>query len=50
MSLSHAQVIERAGRQEMAYVKDGVIHYVVFTRKDNTWTTDRIHKYLRILD
>ena len=50
MSLSLAEVFERAGRQEMAYIRDGVIHFVVLTRKDNTWTTDRIRKYLLILD
>jgi len=34
----------------MAYIFDEPIHYVVFTRNDNTWDVDRINKYLEILD
>ena len=34
----------------MTYVADGPIHYVVFTRKDNTWDDKRIVQYLAILD
>ena len=50
MTLSVKEVIERAGKEEMAYVYDAPVHYVVFTRKDNVWDTDRINKYLAILD
>ena len=34
----------------MAYIFDDPIHYVVFTRNDNTWNLSRINKYLEILD
>ena len=50
MSLSLAQVIEKAGKQEMAYIQDGPVHYVVFTRADNTWNSERIANYLAVLD
>ena len=50
MTLSLKEVLERAGKEEMAYVYDAPMHYVVFTRKDNTWDLTRINKYLAILD
>ena len=50
MSLSLSQVIEKAGKEEMAYVRDGPIHYIVLTRKDNTFNLDRVNRYLAILD
>ena len=37
-------------KQEIGYVFDAPFHYVVFTRKDNTWTLERINAYLDILD
>ena len=50
MPLTIAEVIEKAGKEEMAYIYDAPVHYVVFTRPDNTWNLDRINKYLGILD
>jgi len=50
MSLDIAQVFEKAGSEEIAYVFDAPVHYVVFTRKDNVWDLDRINKYIAILD
>ena len=50
MPLTLQQVFAKAGKEEIAYVNDGVFHYVVFTRNDNTWNMKRIDHYLTILD
>ena len=50
MTLSLSEVVQQAGNEEIAYVCDAPVHYVVFTRKDNVWDLDRINKYLAILD
>ena len=50
MPLTIDQVVAKAAKNDMTYVADGPIHYVVFTRQDNTWNNDRITQYLAILD
>ena len=50
MSLTLVQVIEKAGSQEMAYVEDAPIHYIVLNRKDNTFDSDRIDALNALLD
>lgn len=50
MSLTIAQIIDSARGEDMAYIYDEPIHYVVFTRKDNTWDLERIAAYLALLD
>ena len=50
MSLTLAQVIEQAGSQEVAYVADEPIHYLVLNRPDNTFTSDRLRKIDALLD
>ena len=42
MPLSLEQVIAKAAKDDMTYVHDAPIHYVVFTRKDNVWNVERI--------
>merc|ERR1711957_1088012 len=50
MPLTLAQVIGKAAKDDMTYVYDAPVHYVVFTRKDNTWNNERIDQYNVILD
>ena len=51
MSLSVSQIIEKAGdEEEIAYVRDGPIHYIVLTRHDNTLDLDQINRYIELLD
>ena len=51
MPLSLNQVIDQVDKkEEIGYVFDAPFHYVVFTRKDNTWNLDRINAYLALLD
>ena len=44
------QVISKAVKDDMTYVFDNPVHYVIFTRKDNVWDLERCVKYLAILD
>ena len=50
MTQTLAQIIGQAAKNDMTYIYDAPVHYVVFTRKDNTWNPDRIKKYMEILD
>ncbi len=43
-------MIEKAGKEVLAYVQDGPIHYIVMTRKDNTFTLDWLNRFIEILD
>lgn len=43
-------MFERAGKEEVAYVYSKPVHYIVLTRRDNTFNMDIIEKYLAILD
>ena len=49
-TLTLSQVFAKAGKDDISYVRDGPIHYIVMTRKDNTWNMDRVNKYMAILD
>lgn len=50
MPLSLDEVFKKAGKEEIAYVNDAPIHYVVLTRFDNTWTIERAANYCKVLD
>ena len=50
MNLQISQVVEKAGKEPIAYVHDAPFHYIVLTRKDNTWNNEMIDKYLAVLD
>jgi len=50
MLLTLGQVFEQAGTQDIAYVFDAPFHYIVLTRKDNTWDMDHINQYIAVLD
>ena len=50
MPLSLEEVFKKAGKEEIAYVYDAPIHYVVLTRFDNTWTIERATNYCKVLD
>ena len=49
-SLTLSQVFAKAGKDDISYVRDGPIHYIVMTRKDNTLNMDIANKYMAILD
>lgn len=49
MSLTIAQVVAKA-TEEISYVHDAPFHYIVLTRKDNTWDNQRIARYIEVLD
>ena len=36
--------------QEMAYMRQGVYHFIVLNRADNTWDADRLDRYSALLD
>ena len=50
MSLTISEVIDQAGSQDIAYVNDEPMHYIVLTRKDNTFDTKWVQKYMATLD
>ena len=50
MSKSLAEIFALAPAEEIGYVFDAPIHYIVLNRKDNSWTLDRVNRYLAILD
>ena len=50
MSKTLDQVFAEAKPNDISYIYDAPIHYIVMTRKDNTWNIDRINKYMSILD
>ena len=43
-------MVDKVGSDEMGYVYDAPIHYVVLNRKDNNWNFARINQYLALLD
>ena len=43
-------MFEKVGSDEMGYVYDAPIHYVVMNRRDNNWNYERIDQYLALLD
>ena len=48
---SLSQIIEQVGKEEIGYVRDGPIHYVVLNNKrDFVFNLDRINRFLAILD
>ena len=49
MALTIEQVLAKAS-EEISYIFDAPIHYVVLTRQDNTWDMPRINRYLEVLD
>jgi len=50
MTLTLAQVFEKAGTSDIGYVFDAPFHYIVLTRADNTLDMDHIEQYLAVLD
>jgi hypothetical protein len=50
MPLKLSEVLAKAGKEDMVYVHDAPIHYVVLNRKENTWNMERIEKYMALLD
>lgn len=50
MPMTIDQVLAKAGTEDMVYVFDAPIHYVVLNRKENTWNCERIEKYMALLD
>ena len=50
MPLTLAEIFAKAGTNDMVYVYDAPVHYVVLNRKDNTWNMDTILQYDAILD
>ena len=50
MSLSLEQVFAKGANEDIGYVFDAPIHYVLLNRPDNTWTLESIKKYLTVLD
>ena len=49
-SLSINQVFARAAGEDMAYVRDNCVHYIVLNREDNTLDLHAIEKFLSFLD
>lgn len=49
MSLKLDQVVALA-TEEISYIHDAPFHYIVMTRKDNTWNNKRIARYIELLD
>ena len=46
-----SQVLARVPpNQEMAYIKEGMFHFIVLTRSDNTWDEYRLKKMCELLD
>ena len=50
MSLSLQQVFQKVGKAEVGYVFDAPIHYVVFNKGQNTFTTEKIELLLDIYE
>jgi len=50
-ALSLERVIEKAGNSlPISYVYEAPVHYIVLTRKDNTFDGDFIKEYMAVLD
>ena len=51
MSLTLEQVFAKVTKgEDIGYVFDAPVHYIVLTRHDNTFNMNFIEKYLAILD
>lgn len=51
MSLTLEQVFAKVPKgEEIGYVFDAPVHYIVLTRHDNTFNMNFVEKYLAILD
>ena len=51
MSLTLEQVFTKVPKgEEIGYVFDAPVHYIVLTRHDNTFNMNFVEKYLAILD
>ena len=51
MSQTLDHIFEKVPKgQEIGYVYDAPVHYIVLTRHDNTFNMDFVEKYLAILD
>ena len=52
MVLSLEKVLAKAkvANEEIAYIYDAPVHYVVLTKQDNTWSWESINRYLAVLD
>ena len=48
--LNFNMLLAQTGDDELGYCYDAPIHYVVLNRKDNTWDTPRVDRYIALLD
>ena len=48
--LKLADVFAKVEADEIGYVFDAPIHYIVLNRKDNSWNMERINQYITLLD